>query len=164
MKKLKTKKQQGFTLIELVIVVIILGILAAVAFVQFGSTTERAKVAEVLSVIGSYIESQIRFATAAADNKTTATSANLDVSLPSTTTLKYFGSPTLPTTPVNALDGTTDLIVSFTRSSTGLPTGWGSYTINGCDNGRTYCTAAGLATTTDECAVLGLGTGVTACP
>ena len=44
------KKEQGFTLIELMIVVAIIGILAAVALPAYQNYTNRAKVTEALSV------------------------------------------------------------------------------------------------------------------
>lgn len=53
MKRSMQKVQQGFTLIELMIVIAIIGILAAVALPAYQDYTVRAKVSEGLSLAGS---------------------------------------------------------------------------------------------------------------
>jgi MSHA pilin protein MshA len=47
------KRQSGFTLIELVIVIVVLGILAAVAFPRFGTVDTDAKVAVTNAYLGA---------------------------------------------------------------------------------------------------------------
>ena len=50
----KIKKQNGFTLVELMIVIAIIGILAAVAMPMYSDYTNRARFANVISMTDSY--------------------------------------------------------------------------------------------------------------
>ncbi len=52
---MKTKRQQGFTLVELVIVIVILGILAAMAIPRFIGVTKEARLASLNGFAGGVI-------------------------------------------------------------------------------------------------------------
>ena len=53
--------KQGFTLLELLVVVLIVGILASVAIPQYFKTVERTRVAEALGMISSIKTSEDRY-------------------------------------------------------------------------------------------------------
>ena len=51
-------EKQGFTLLELLVVVIIVGILASVALPQFGRMTRRARASEAINITGSILTAE----------------------------------------------------------------------------------------------------------
>ena len=55
------KKSQGFTLIELMVVIVIIGILAAIAVPKFMDATVKAKFAEIPVVMASYDHAQLAY-------------------------------------------------------------------------------------------------------
>lgn len=83
------KVQQGFTLIELMIVVAIIGILAAIAIPQYNNYITRAKWADVVTSVASM---KVAIAECAQNNNNVL--ANCDT----TTELAAFGGGSVPTT------------------------------------------------------------------
>lgn len=55
---MKRARTEGFTLMELLIVVIIVGILASVALPQFAKMTRRARAAEATNIVGAILTAQ----------------------------------------------------------------------------------------------------------
>ncbi len=62
-KRRQRRPRQGFTLLELLMVVIILGILATLAVPQYIKQVERARMTEAISMLGQIRNSEIRYRT-----------------------------------------------------------------------------------------------------
>ena len=97
------KKQQGFTLIELMIVVAIIGILAAVALPAYQDYTVRAKVSECSGIIAACKTSVSEYYASEGTLPTDNTEAGC-----ATTSTQYCSAPTVNagTISVNALAAT----------------------------------------------------------
>ncbi len=99
--------QEGFTLIELVIVIVILGLLAATALPRFINITQDARIASVNGVAGGLRgAASLARAQYIVTGSTTATSVNMDGVTVTTNTSGY---PTNASTGIEeALQGTSD--------------------------------------------------------
>lgn len=60
---MKTQKQTGFTIVELLIVIVVIGILAAITIVAYNGIQQRAKNAQVISGTRAYITAIQQYAT-----------------------------------------------------------------------------------------------------
>ncbi|MCK5870947.1 MAG: pilin [Methyloprofundus sp.] len=120
------KVQQGFTLIELMIVVAIIGILASLAIPAYQDYTTKAKVSEAAS-ISSTAKTALAFSEGRLTNN--STNGTLGLADPTAITSKYvvsataIGTSTLATTPTT---GTITVLLDFAEiGSSQITTGMG---------------------------------------
>jgi MSHA pilin protein MshA len=93
---INSKKEQGFTLIELIVVIVILGILAVTAAPKFISITSDAKAAQRKGVVGSVQSAlSLGYAKAAITGGTALSGADIEVSVNSELVNFVYGYPSV---------------------------------------------------------------------
>ncbi len=121
-----TKKQKGFTLVELAIVIVIIGVLASFGVPRFRDAVERSKAGEAFSYLASLRAAQERYHAREATYSTDLSA--LDIAMPDP---KYFNIGTV------AAGSTSDIENSWTLTLTrsGASAGYGEYTVTFTEQG-----------------------------
>ena len=135
---LRKRRSQGFSLVELAVVVIIIGVLAAFGVPRFRDSVERSKASEAFNYLSAVRSAQERYHSLKGTYATATT--DLDVDLPDP---KYF---TVGTISDSDLSGTGSIEEGWALilSRSGPSAGYGNYTVTFTHEG--YLSDTGVTT------------------
>jgi len=119
-------KREGFTLVELAVVVVIIGVLAAFAVPRFLASVERSKAAEAFNYLSAVQSAQERYHARQGIYADAITDLDIKFTAP-----KYY------TVGAISAGSTLDLEDSWmlTLTRTGASAGYGAYTVTFCEEG-----------------------------
>jgi prepilin-type N-terminal cleavage/methylation domain-containing protein len=106
------KGTQGFTLLELLMVVVMIAILAAIALPQYIKSAEKARATEAIQILGAIRSAESRYKGTSSANKYTNVIGDLDIETP--TSYRDWNASTLK---VTSTDLTTKGYASIKRSA-----------------------------------------------
>ena len=122
----KVKKSQGFTLVELAVIIVIIGVLAAFGVPRFRDAVERSKASEAFNYLGAIRASQERYHARQGTYADAITSLDIKMSAP-----KYFTVGIIQAGSTGSLEDSWTM--ALTRS--GAPAGYGAYTVTFTEEG-----------------------------
>ena len=122
----RSRSRNGFTLVELAVVIVIIGVLAAFGVPRFLKSVERSKAAEAFSYLSAIRDAQERYQ--AREGTYASDVTNLDI---------QFAPPTYFTVGTVAAGSTSTLENSWTLTltRTGASSGYGQYTVTFTESG-----------------------------
>jgi type IV pilus assembly protein PilA len=126
MKIIKALSKEGFSLVELAVVVVIIGVLAAFAVPRFRASVERSKAAEAFNYLSAVQAAQERYHARQSTYADDLDTLDIKFSAP-----KYFSIGTV--SPGSTGDLQDSWTLSLTRS--GASAGYGEYTVTFTEEG-----------------------------
>jgi type IV pilus assembly protein PilA len=116
------KKQKGFTLVELAVVIVIIGVLAAFGVPRFIKSVERSKAAESFNYLSAVRDAQERYIAREGVYADAVSKLDITQSVP-----KYFSNPTTVTTSGTGSAGDAGWSLTLTRNADS--SSYGAYTV-----------------------------------